>query len=173
MRSPLCSSAIRARRSDVSGLIEAITDLDQAMALVDPKDAAAAQLRLRRGRLRGRTGDHPGARNDLEEALRLAETTGDRSMEMRGRDELGFVIAGAAHYRESVDHLERALAIADELGDTAGRGGAPPRGAVTWANRAQLDRAQRSGELAIETAAATGDERLVAVALDALKPVVL
>ena len=161
------------RAEAVSALIEAITDLDQAMALVDPKDAAAAQLRLRRGRLRGRTGDHPGARNDLEEALRLAETTGDRSMEMRCRDELGFVIAGAADYRESVDHLERALAIADELGDTAGRVSALSRLAITWANRAQLDRAQRSGELAIETASATGDERLVAVALDALKPVVL
>lgn len=161
------------RAEAVSALIEAITDLDQALALVDPKDASAATLRLRRGRLRGRTGDHTGARTDLEEALRLAETVGDRSLEMRCRDEIGFLVAGAADYRESVHHLERALAIADELGDAAGRVSALSHLTITWANRAQLDRAQRSGELALETASATRDERLIAVALDALKVVAL
>jgi tetratricopeptide (TPR) repeat protein len=161
------------RAEAVSALIEAITDLDHALGLVAPKGAAAAELRVRRGRLRGRTGDHAGARSDLEEALRLAEANDDRSLEMRARDELGFLVAGAADYRESVDHLERALAIADELGDTAGRVSALSRLTITWANRAQLDRAQRTGELAMEAASASGDERLVAVALDSLKLVAL
>jgi class 3 adenylate cyclase/tetratricopeptide (TPR) repeat protein len=161
------------RAQAVSALIEAITDLDRALGLVDPNNAVAAELRLRRGRLRGRTGDHAGARTDLEEALRLAEASGDRSLEMRCRDELGFLVAGAADYRESVDHLERALAIADELGDTAGRVSALSRLAITWANRAQLDRAQRSGDLAFQTASAARDEGLIAVALDALKLVAL
>jgi tetratricopeptide (TPR) repeat protein len=159
------------RAEEVSALLEAIENLDEAIGIAPPE--AVAELRSRRGRLRGRTGDHRGARADLDEALRAAVERGDRSLEMRCQDELGFLVAGAADYRGSVEHLERALALADELGDAAGRVSALSRLTITWANRAQLDRAQRSGELALETASATGEERLLAVALDALKLVAL
>jgi class 3 adenylate cyclase/tetratricopeptide (TPR) repeat protein len=161
------------RAEAVSALLEAIEDLDAALGVAGPDDEAIPELRVRRGRLRGRTGDHRGARADLEEALRLATARSDRALEMRCRDEIGFLVAGSADYRESVEHLERALAIADELGDAAGRVSALSRLTITWANRLQLDRAERSGELALEVALATGDERLVASALDARKPVAL
>jgi tetratricopeptide (TPR) repeat protein len=88
-------------------------------------------------------------------------------------DEIGFLVAGSADYRASVEPLERALAIADELGDAAGRVSALSRLTLTSANRLQLDRAERSGALALEIAEATGDEQLVATALDALKQVSL
>ena len=159
------------RAEEVSALLEAIENLDEAIGISSPD--AAADLRLRRGRLRGRTGDHRGARADLDESLRAAVERGDRSLEMRCHDEIGFLVAGAADYRGSVEHLERALALADELGDATGRVSALSRLTITWANRAQLDRAQRSGELALEAASASGDERLLAVALDALKLVAL
>jgi class 3 adenylate cyclase/tetratricopeptide (TPR) repeat protein len=159
------------RAEEVSALLEAIENLDEAIGISSPD--AVADLRLRRGRLRGRTGDHRGARADLDESLRSAVDRGDRSLEMRCHDEIGFLVAGAADYRGSVEHLERALALADELGDATGRVSALSRLTITWANRAQLDRAQRSGELALEAASASGDERLLAVALDALKLVAL
>jgi class 3 adenylate cyclase/tetratricopeptide (TPR) repeat protein len=161
------------RAEGVSALLEAIDDLDGALSVADPAGDVAAELQFRRGRLRGRTGDHRGARADLDEALHAGLERGDRALEMRCRDEIGFLVAGSADYRESMEHLERALAIADELGDVDGRVSALSRLTITWANRLQLDRAQRSGELAREAASAAGDERLVATALDALKPVAL
>jgi tetratricopeptide (TPR) repeat protein len=161
------------RAEVVSALIEAIEDLDQALSVAGAESPVVPELRFRRGRLRGRTGDHRGARHDLDEALRAAVDGADRSLEMRCRDEIGFLVAGSADYRESVEHLERALAIADELGDTAGRVSALSRLTITWANRLQLDRAQRSGELALLAASTSNDDELVAIALDALKPVAL
>jgi tetratricopeptide (TPR) repeat protein len=157
----------------VSALLEAIENLDEALSIAGLAADVVAVLRLRRGRLRGRTGDHRGARTDLDEALREALDRGDRALEMRCRDEIGFLVAGSADYRESVEHLERALAIADELGDAEGRVSALSRLTITWANRLQLDRAQRTGELALDAASATGDDLLRATALDALKPVAL
>ena len=161
------------RAEGVSALLEAIDDLDEALSLAGLATDVVAELRLRRGRLRGRTGDHRGARTDLDEALEEALDREDRALEMRCRDEIGFLVAGSADYRESVEHLERALAIADELGDTEGRVSALSRLTITWANRLQLDRAQRTGELALDAASATGDDLLRATALDALKPVAL
>jgi tetratricopeptide (TPR) repeat protein len=161
------------RAEGLSALLETIDHLDAALPLTDPEGELAASLRLRRGRLRGRTGDHRGARADLDEALRLALARLDRGLEMRCRDEIGFLVAGSADYRESVEHLEHALSIADEIGDAPGRVSALSRLAITWANRLQLDRAKRSADLALETASAAGEDRLVATALDALKQVAL
>jgi tetratricopeptide (TPR) repeat protein len=161
------------RAEGVSALLEAIDDLDEALSVAGPGTDVSAEILLRRGRLRGRTGDHRGARTDLDRALREALDRGDRSLEMRCRDEIGFLVAGSADYRESVEHLERALAIADQLEDADGRVSALSRLTITWANRLQLDRAQRTGELALDAASAAGDELLRATALDALKPVAL
>lgn len=157
----------------VSGLLEAIENLDAALEIAGGDGEVVPELRLRRGRLRGRTGDHRGARADLDEALELATARGDRALEMRCQDEIGFLVAGSADYHESVEHLERALATAEELADDAGRVSALSRLTLTWANLMQLDRAQRTGELALELASATGDDGLVATALDALKQVAL
>ena len=76
-------------------------------------------------------------------------------------DELGFPTNGAIS-------PDAGLAYPDEPTESAALDAASPDGA-----RLQLDRAQRSGELALEAASASGDERLLAVALDALKLVAL
>jgi class 3 adenylate cyclase/tetratricopeptide (TPR) repeat protein len=125
---------------------------------------------LGRARLRARTGDNDGAREDLE-AILAADVEPDLSM--RAHDELGFVLAGAADYRAAVPHLEAALAAARDLGDTEGEVSALARLSIVHANRLDFDAALEYGEQGERAALASGDERLQAKAMDALKQTAL
>jgi class 3 adenylate cyclase/tetratricopeptide (TPR) repeat protein len=134
-------------------------------------DRAVAERLLTRARVRARTGDAVGAREDLESVVGEPAIAPD--LAMRAHDELGFVLAGAADYRAAVPHLETALAAAISLGDTGAEVSALSRLSIVYANRLDFDEALEHGERALRSASASGDERLEATAMDALKQVAL
>ncbi len=83
------------------------------------------------------------------------------------------MLAGAADNRAALTHLESALHIAEERGDAAARVTALARLSIVHTNMVRLDLGREFGERALSAARASGDERLLAVALDAQKQVVL
>jgi len=134
-------------------------------------DREVAERVLTRARVRARTGDVAGARDDLEAVLAEAETAPD--VAMRAHDDLGFVLAGAADYRAAVPHLEAALEAATALGDATGEVSALSRLSIVHANRLDFDAALAYGERALASSDALRDERAAATAMDALKQVAL
>ena len=105
--------------------------------------------------------------------MKDVQTNGERDLECRAEAELGFLLAGAADYLAALAHLEAALVIAEERRDTAARVTALARLSIVHTNLARLDLGREFGERALSSARASGDERLLAVALDAQKQVVL
>jgi tetratricopeptide (TPR) repeat protein len=92
---------------------------------------------------------------------------------MRALGELGFLLAGAADYRQAAGFLEEALRLADAASDRAGQVLMLSRLCIVSTNILRLDRAAQFGKRALSLARETKEERLVAQALDALKQVVL
>lgn len=157
---------------------EALQAYDDALdaareAGLDPGNAFLASLRIERGGLLARRGDLQAARTELEAALQDVRANEERDLECRAEAELGFLLAGAADYRAALTHLESALHIAEERGDAAARVTALARLSIVHTNLARLDLGREFGERALSAARASGDERLLAVALDAQKQVVL
>ena len=134
-------------------------------------DPDVAERLLARARIRARTGDVTGARDDLEKVLAEPEVAPEISM--RAHDELGFVLAGAADYRVAVTHLEAALEAATTLGDAEGEVSALSRLSIVHANRLDFDAALAFGERALRSSDALHDEHAEAMAMDALKQVAL
>ncbi|MGA9161779.1 MAG: tetratricopeptide repeat protein, partial [Actinomycetota bacterium] len=134
-------------------------------------DRWVAERLVTRARVRARTGDAAGARDDLEAVLAEPELAPD--VAMRAHDELGFVLAGAADYRAAVPHLESALEAAIELDDAMGEVSALSRLSIVHANRLDFDAALAFGERALRSSDALHDEHAEAMAMDALKQVAL
>ena len=134
-------------------------------------DPDVAERLLARARIRSRTGDVTGARDDLERVL--AEPEVAPGIAMRAHDDLGFVLAGAADYRVAVTHLEAALEAATTLGDAEGEVSALSRLSIVHANRLDFDAALAFGERALRSSDALHDEHAEAMAMDALKQVAL
>jgi tetratricopeptide (TPR) repeat protein len=157
---------------------EALQAYDDALeaageAGLDPGSAFVASLRIERGGLLARRSDLHAARTELEGALKDVRANGERDLECRAEAELGFLLAGSADYRAALTHLEAALLIAEERRDTAARVTALARLSIVHTNLARLDLGRAFGGRALSAARASGDERLLAVALDAQKQVVL
>jgi tetratricopeptide (TPR) repeat protein len=57
-----------------------------------------------------------------ETAMRAARRAGDRAVEGRMRNGIGYVYAERSRHSEALEHLEAALAIRAEVGDRAGEG---------------------------------------------------
>jgi predicted ATPase/class 3 adenylate cyclase len=155
---------------------EALEHLSASIALAAELGRTAAEREvaerlIRRARVRGRTGDVAGARDDLEAVLAEPEVAPD--VAMRAHDELGFVLAGAADYRVAVTHLEAALEAATTLGDAEGEVSALSRLSIVHANRLDFDAALAFGERALRSSDALQDEHAEAMAMDALKQVAL
>ena len=134
-------------------------------------DPDVAERLVTRAVIRARTGDVAGARDDLQ--VVLAEPEVAPGIAMRAHDELGFILAGAADYREAVPHLEAALEAAIERRDAAGEVSALSRLSIVHANRLDFDAALAFGERALRSSEARHDERAEAAAMDALKQVAL
>jgi tetratricopeptide (TPR) repeat protein len=122
-----------------------------------------------RGQALGRLGDVRHGRIDLETALREARHASDRSLEMNATNELGFLLAGAADYREAVPLLEQSLRLAETAGDHEGQVNALARLSIVDTNRLRLDLALERAHRAHELAREHGDPRSLAMALDALE----
>ena len=134
-------------------------------------DPDVAERLLARARIRARTGDATGARDDLERVLAEPEVAPE--IAMRAHDDLGFVLAGAADYRVAVTHLEAALEAATALGDAEGEVSALSRLSIVHANRLDFEAALAFGERALGSSDALHDEHAEAMAMDALKQVAL
>jgi class 3 adenylate cyclase/tetratricopeptide (TPR) repeat protein len=148
--------------------IELAAELGRTVA-----DPEVAERVLARARVRSRTGDAAGAKTDLEAILANVDAEAEPRLAMRARDDLGFVLAGAADYRAAVPHLEAALATATALGDAAAEVSALSRLSIVHANRLDFDAGLEHGERALHSAESAGDERLEAAAMDALKQTAL
>jgi class 3 adenylate cyclase/tetratricopeptide (TPR) repeat protein len=158
--------AVREALEHVTASIDLATELGRTAA-----DPDVAERLVGRAVIRARTGDVAGARADLEAVL--AEPEAPPGIAMRAHDELGFVLAGAADYREAVPHLEAALEAAIELGDASGEVSALSRLSIVHANRLDFDAALAFGERALRSSEAIDEERAEAAAMDALKQVAL
>ena len=134
-------------------------------------DPGVAERLLARARIRARTGDVMGARDDLERVLAESEVAPE--IAMRAHDDLGFVLAGAADYRVAVTHLEAALEASTTLGDAQGEVSALSRLSIVHANRLDFEAALAFGERALRSSDALHDEHAEAMAMDALKQVAL
>lgn len=153
---------------------EALRDYTEALEVaadlgMESGDPLVAQLRLERGEVRARMGEIAGARADLEMAVQGARQAGDRATETRALDELGFLLAGAADYRQAVAHLEAALRIADDLSDASERVRILSRLSIVFTNQASLDQAIERGRSALALAQEARDARGLAAAMDALE----
>jgi tetratricopeptide (TPR) repeat protein len=150
----------------LSASIELAAELGRTTA-----DPDVAERLLARARIRARTGDAAGARDDLERVL--AEPQVAPEIAMRAHDDLGFVLAGAADYRVAVTHLEAALTAATALGNAEGEVSALSRLSIVHANRLDFEAALAFGERALRSSEALGNEHPEAMAMDALKQVAL
>ncbi len=131
-------------------------------------DPVVSRLYLRRGQVSAQSGDIAGARADFETALAGARATGDRTTEMHALDELGFLLAGAADYREAVPRLEAALRMAESLGDGPAQVTILSRLSIVSSNRCEFDRGLEYAHRAIGLARELGDGRALAIAMDSL-----
>jgi len=125
-------------------------------------------LLLQRGRVYTQAGDIPRARGDLESALQSARAAENRVGEMEAVNELGFLLAGAADYRQAIPHLEVAMAMAKGLGDEGAEVGIRSRLSIVHTNRLELDRALTHAQQALGLARRLGDTAALARALDSL-----
>jgi class 3 adenylate cyclase/tetratricopeptide (TPR) repeat protein len=167
-------AAIRAERLHAGheALEHLTASIDLALELGrSAADPDVAERLVTRGVIRARTGDVAGARVDLEAVL--AEPEVAPGIAMRAHNELGFVLAGAADYREAVPHLEAALEAAIEASDAPGEVSALSRLSIVHANRLDFEAALAFGERALRSSEALGDEHAEAMAMDALKQVAL
>ncbi len=130
--------------------------------------ASVCNLYLHRGRVHAQAGNISLARPDLELALRGARAAGDRVTEMHASDELGFLLAGAADYREAIPYLESAHQIARTLGDRSGEVRVLSRLSIVYTNRLQLEQALDHARRALSVARALDSQSALATAMDSL-----
>ena len=61
--------------------------------------------------------DYPAGRNYLEKALRLVQATGDRALEARIENALGYASAGLGNLSAALTHHQRSRQISQQIGD--------------------------------------------------------
>jgi predicted ATPase/DNA-binding SARP family transcriptional activator len=113
-------------------------------------------------------GEPERALADLEHALEGARAAGDRAGEMHVQNALGLHWHVLDPQTSRRCH-EQALAIAEELGDEAGRVSALNRLSLVLANELEFAEAVELGERALAIARAAGDGVAVSRAMDSLK----
>jgi tetratricopeptide (TPR) repeat protein len=128
-----------------------------------------AELLLRRGQVRAQAGQIADARIDLKASLAAARQTGDRALEVEAMNELGFLLAGAIDYGEALPLLERSLAAAEESGLHEAQVAAASRLSIVYTNLLRLDLAVDRAHRAWALAREVGEDRSVAMAMDALQ----
>jgi predicted ATPase/class 3 adenylate cyclase len=144
--------------------------LDAAGLLgLDTSDRRLSHLHMQRGQVAAQTGDVAGARAEFEAALQGSQAAGDRAGEMQALNELGFLLAGAADYREGIPRLDAALGIAEALADRESQATILSRLSIMCTNRLQFDRALEHARRALEFARDLANPRVLATAMDSLE----
>jgi DNA-binding SARP family transcriptional activator/predicted negative regulator of RcsB-dependent stress response len=150
------------------GHCDAAREANRALGREGQTGARAAVIAFERGRLLHRAGRCDEALATLEQALAGARETGDSSLELETLMELGQVWRNV-DVRRAPQVLQAALTLAGRLSDTAAQVRSLSRSSLVHADQLQLDRAAVDGRRALLLARRSGDERLVAQALDAQK----
>ena len=157
----------------VAAADEALNQLNLALAAVESSNEESArrqepELRLLRGRARGRLGDYVGGTADLQHALAAVRVVADDRTEMHALNELGWLLR-VHSYEEAVSHHQQALAIAERLDDPAAQVTALSRMAMIELNRLRLDVGLELAERSLVIARESGRDELLGAALDCLK----
>jgi tetratricopeptide (TPR) repeat protein len=160
-------AAARYASADAERLLE--RSLDAAHRVPDRNLCARALAA--RGLVRERAGRYRDAERDLREALRLADETADRHLEMRVMRLLGGDVIVALGYPigECEQLLGDALAISVELGDHAAEIDLLSRLAVVALNQLRFDASSEHAAHALRIARAGDDEWGLILALDGEK----
>lgn len=147
--------------------------LDQALDAARRAGDDPLQIRilLARADVGEALADYGGAFEDQSVAVELARRAGDRGLEVQSLLRLGGDVAvGLGRPTDmSVAHLEQGLSLARELGDVAAAVHILARLSILATNRLRSDLAESYAAEAVEVARSSGDEELLANALDALK----
>ncbi|HYR64137.1 MAG TPA: AAA family ATPase [Actinomycetota bacterium] len=133
----------------------------EAGLALTPKPAVASALLEVRAEARARTGDLPGAREDLRAALAGA-ASGPRRSHLLTR--LALLASGAEDLATADGLVE--LAMAEAGSDKGARAGALSVAAIIDMNADRRDRAQRRADEALELFRRTGNARGIADVLD-------
>ena len=115
----------------------------------------------------------PRAVEHYEELIRSAQMNGYSELHWRGLEGLGLVELFVRGDESGIQRYEEGLAVAQAAGDQTGEITLRGRLAIEYATRLDFERARVGGLEALRLARSFGDERLVALALDALKLVAM
>ncbi len=97
---------------------DAIRTFERALALLPDEGAQIrSALLLAQGLAYRRLGRYESSTRCFQETLTLAQATGDKRLEVRSLNGLGWAAMGPGTYNEAVPILEQALALARKLGD--------------------------------------------------------
>jgi len=105
------------------GLLEKQGRLDEAVGCYEPLLGVAADARerihihTRLGWIQVQRADFETSLAHFREALALSRTRGDRLLEAKAINSIGFVYQGLRDYPAALDHYQRAHLLAKELGD--------------------------------------------------------
>ena len=135
---------------------------------LDDADRRRAELQLERARALSHLGDWPAAREAVRGADDLARDLNHLHLQTRTATELAAQARRHLKYDEALDHLQRALQLADILGNR--RLQIEPLyeyGAIQW-SRANLDAAQEYFTRALASSEAYQDERALALGTNGL-----
>lgn len=149
---------------------EAITHYTQAIEFTDKVSLdAVSHARLLRGRgLACKTlGEFDGARTDLEAALKIAQTAGERRVEWRLLLDLGKIWA-SRDYKQTHDYFEEALELARRMNDATALAGSLNWMGNWYANAENPVKAAACHQEALEIFEELGDQRGLADTLDLL-----
>jgi DNA-binding SARP family transcriptional activator/energy-coupling factor transporter ATP-binding protein EcfA2 len=158
-------AADRYATSDARALLDRA--VDAAGRVDDP--ALTGRIRLQRARVSEMLGDYTGAASDLEAALAAARAAGDPHLEVTVLRQYAGDVTSAIGLPERERHLDRALRMAVELGDSAAEADLYGWQAVVAANRLRFTDAVALGARAVEAGRAAGDDGALAAGLDGLK----
>jgi DNA-binding SARP family transcriptional activator/tetratricopeptide (TPR) repeat protein len=124
-----------------------------------------------RGRIRALRGSYRLALGDFRAAVITARQARDLRLEMAALRELGYdtSVSPGAPIVEVVESLRGALSIAGSLGDRAAQVDLLARLAVVSTMRLQFTKATAFGRRAVQLGRATGNDHVLALALDGLK----
>ncbi len=148
----------------------ALSEAAQALALLasQPVTPVVGWLHETVGWTRYFLGDYVLALDNLRTALRIAEETGDGSLEANVLDRIASVQGAVGQLHVSLDTHERALAMLREAGDRFGEARALNNMAYTYMDLGRLETALAAAERSLELTQEVGSVHLLAGVYDTL-----
>jgi diguanylate cyclase (GGDEF)-like protein len=168
-------SLLADRNSTVGEWNTALSEASQALALLEshPITPVVGWLYETVGWTYFFLGDYVQALDHLTSALRIAEETGDKSLEAYALDRIASVQGSAGQLVVSLETHERALAMQRHQGDRLGEAHALNNMAYTYIELGELGAALKAAERALALTQEVGSINLLAGVYDTLSEVEL